>query len=200
MQTEVNGSQRTARMAALKGFGIGAVVVGLIALIAVAALRERETAKPKPQPQVMTNFEEAAHAPAERPAVTAEEETYARALWPIHAQVKQDAVAMTFAGLAYKMGDIKRDAVKTRVAPLTPKFDAALAGLDKIQPPASMKKMHENYREAIKLYRDASVIMIRVAADGKDEHLFEAQAKTSKASNMTLEVGEMLWPGEFKPN
>lgn len=197
MQTEVNGSQRTARTAALKGFGIGAVVVGLIALIAVAAFREREMAKPKPQPQVMTNFEER-H--VERPAVTAEEETYARALWPIHAQVKQDAVAMTFAGLAYKMGDIKRDAVKTRVAPLTPKFDAALAGLDKIQPPASMKKMHENYREAIKLYRDASVIMIRVAADGKDEHLFEAQAKTSKASDMTLEVGETLWPGEFKPN
>lgn len=197
MRSETGGPQRTARMAALKGFGIGALVVGLIAIMAVAAFRERQIDKPKPQQQVMANFEER-H--AERPAVTAEEESYARALWPIHAQVKQDAVAMTFAGLAYKMGDIKRDAVKTRVAPLTPKFDAALAGLDKIQPPASMKKMHDDYREAIKLYRDASVIMIRVAADGKDEHLFEAQAKTSKASNITLEVGETLWPGEFKPN
>ncbi|MEO8003899.1 MAG: hypothetical protein ABI771_03265 [Betaproteobacteria bacterium] len=198
MQSETGGPQRTARMAALKGFGLGALVVGLIALIAVAAFRETAKPKPQPNPQVMTNFEEAGH--AERPAVTAEEESYARALWPIHAQVKQDAVVMTFAGLAYKMGDIKRDAVKKRVAPLTAKFDAALAGLDKVQPPASMKKMHENYREAIKLYRDASVIMIRVAADGKDEHLFEAQAKTSRASNLTLEVGETLWPGEFKPN
>ena len=47
MQTEVSGSQRTARVAALKGFGVGALVVGLIALMAVAAMRE--TAKPKPQ-------------------------------------------------------------------------------------------------------------------------------------------------------
>ena len=47
MQTEVSGSQRTARVAAIKGFGVGALVVGLIALMAVAAFRE--TAKPTPQ-------------------------------------------------------------------------------------------------------------------------------------------------------
>jgi hypothetical protein len=194
MQTEVSGSQRTARVAALKGFGVGALVVGLIALMAVAAFRE--TAKPKPQ-QVAANTE-ANH--IERPAVTAEEEAYARALWPIHAQVKQDAVKMTFAGVAYKMGDIKREAVKERVAPLTPMFDAAVAALGKLQPPASMRVLHGEYLEAVKLYRDASVAMIKVAADGRDEHLVEAQAKSSKASDLTLKVGDTLWPGEFKPN
>src|SRR5882672_1067233 len=194
MQTEVSGSQRTARVAALKGFGIGALVVGLIALMAVAAFRE--TAKPKPQ-QVAANTE-VNH--VERPAVTAAEEAYARALWPIHAQVKQDAVKMTFAGLAYKMGDIKRVAVKERVAPLTPMFDAAAAALSKLRPPASMRLLHGEYLEAIKLYRDASVTMIRVAADGRDAHLIEAQAMSEKASGLTLKVGETLWPGEFKPN
>ena len=194
MQTEVSGSQRTARVAALKGFGIGALVVGLIALMAVAAFRE--TAKPKPQ-QVAANTE-VNH--VERPAVTAEEESYARALWPIHAQVKQDAVKMTFAGLAYKMGDIKRAAVKERVAPLTPMFDAAAVALSKLRPPASMRLLHGEYLEAIKLYRDASVTMIRVAADGRDAHLIEAQAMSEKASGLTLKVGETLWPGEFKPN
>ncbi|HVY07155.1 MAG TPA: hypothetical protein VHB46_14375 [Burkholderiales bacterium] len=196
MQTEVIGSQRTARLAALKGFGIGALVVGLIALMAVAAFRE--TAKPKQEQQVAAANTSSQQ--AERPAVTAEEEAYARALWPIHAEVKQDAVRMTFAGLAYKMGDIKRAAVKERVEPLTPKFVSALAQLNKLQPPASMARLHAQYREAIELYRDASVIMIRIAADGKDEHLFEAQAKTSKAADLTLEIGETLWPGEFKPN
>lgn len=193
MQTEANGSQRTAQFAALKGFGVGALVVGLIALMAVAVLRE--TAKPKPQ-QAATP----AQAAADRPAVTADEEAYARALWPIHSQVKQDAVRMTFAGLAYKMGDIKRDAVRERVAPLTPKFDAALAALNKLRPPESMRKLQDDYSQAIRLYSEASVIMIRVAADGQDAHLLEAQAKTSKASDLTLEVGETLWPGEFKPN
>jgi hypothetical protein len=194
MQTEVSGSQRTARVAALKGFGVGALVVGLIALMAMAAFRE--TAKPKPQ-QVAANTE-INH--VERPAVTAEEEAYARALWPIHAQVKQDAVKMTFAGLAYKMGDIKREAVKERVAPLTPMFDSAVAAVRKLQPPASLRVLHGEYSEAIKLYRDASMTMVKVATDGRDAHLVEAQAMSEKASGLALEVGETLWPGEFKPN
>ena len=194
MQTEVSGSQRTVRVAAIKGFGIGALVVGLIALMAVAAFRE--TAKPKPQQAAATT--EANQ--VERPAVTAEEEAYARALWPVHAQVKQDAVRMTFAGLAYKMGDIKKEAVKQRVAPLTSMFDAAAAALNKIQSPASMRALHGDYLEAVKLYRDASVAMVKLAADGRDEHLFEAQEMTSRASELTLKVGETLWPGEFKPN
>jgi hypothetical protein len=194
MQTEVSGSQRTARVAALKGFGVGALVVGLIALMAVAAFRE--TAKPNPI-QVAGNVGAVGN---ERPAVTAEEEAYARSLWPIHSQVKQDAVRMTFAGLAYKMGDIKRETVKTRVAPLIPLFDSALVEIHKLQPPPSMRELNAEYIEAIKLYRDASVTMVQLAADGRDAHLVKAQEKSAKASNLTLKVGEMLWPGEFKPN
>jgi hypothetical protein len=194
MQTEVSGPQSTARVAALKGFGVGALVVGLIALATVAAVRE--TAKPRQQ-EVATS---SAFGHSERAAMTSAEEAYAHSLWPVHAQVKQDAVKMTFAGLAYKMGDIKRAAVKDRVAPLTPKFDSALAEISKLQPPASMRVLHGEYVEAIKLYRDASVTMIKVAADGRDEHLIEAQERSEKASGMTLKVGETLWPGEFKPN
>ena len=194
MQTEVSGSQRTARVAALKGFGVGALVVGLIALMAVAAFRE--TAKPKLQ-QVAADTEVNQ---VERPAVTAEEEAYARALWPIHAQVKQNAVKMTFAGLAYKMGDIKRAGVRERVAPLTPTFDAALAQVNKLQPPASMRELHQNYTDAIKLYRSSSVTMIKVARDGLDQHLIEAHEMSDKAAGLTLKVGEALWPGEYKPN
>jgi hypothetical protein len=194
MQTEVSGSQRTAQVAALKGFGVGALVVGLVALMAVAAFRE--TAKPRPQ-QVATSAEANQ---IERPAVTPDEEAYARDLWPIHAQVKQDAVRMTFAGLAYKMGDIKRAAMKERIAPLTPMFESAVAALNKLQPPASMRELHGEYIEAVKLYREASVTMIKVAADGRDGHLIEAQAMSERASGLTLKVGEMLWPGEYKPN
>jgi hypothetical protein len=194
MQTETSGPQRTARVAALKGFGLGALAVGLIALVAVAAVRE--TAKPKQQ-EVATN---SAFGHSERPAMTAAEEAYAHALWPVHAKVKLDAVKMTFAGLAYKMGDIKRAAVKDRVAPLTPRFDSALAEINKLQPPASMRDLHGEYVEAIKLYRDASAIMIRLAADGRDEHLIEAQERSEKASGLTLKVGDTLWPGEYKPN
>src|SRR3954465_2889863 len=138
MQTEVSGSQRTAQVAAIKGFGVGALVVGLIALMAMAALRE--TASTKSTPAIPSP-----EARQERAAIHTEEETYARERGPVHAQVKQDAVKMTFAGLAYKMGDIKREAVKERVAPLTAIFESAAAALDKIQPPASMRALHGEY-------------------------------------------------------
>lgn len=193
MQTEVSGSQRTARVAALKGFGVGALVVGLIALVTVAAVRE--TAKPRQQ-EVATN---SAFGHSERAAMTGAEEAYAHALWPVHAQVKQDAVKMTFAGLAYKMGDIKRAVVKDRVVPLTEKFESALTVMNRLQPPASMRDLHSEYVEAIKLYREASVIMSKVA-DVRDQYLIEAQEKSERASGLILKVGETLWPGEFKPN
>ena len=195
MYRDVRRSLVTARVAALKGFGVGALVVGLIALVAVAAVRE--TAKPKEE-AVEVNSAYGGH--TQRPAMTAAEEAYAQALWPIHSLVKQNAVKMTFAGLAYKMGDIKRTGVKERVAPLTPTFDAALAQVNKLQPPASMQELHRNYIDAIKLYRISSVTMIKVSGDGRDQHLIEAHEMSDKAAGLTLKVGDALWPGEYKPN
>ena len=63
---------------------------------------------------------------------------------------------MTFAGLAYKMGDIKRAAVKERVAPLTPMFEAALAELSKLATAGVDAGIaRRTILEAIQLYRDA---------------------------------------------
>jgi hypothetical protein len=42
--------------------------------------------------------------------------------------------------------------------------------------------------------------MIKVAVDGRDAHLIEAQVMSERASGLTLKVGETLWPGEYKPN
>ena len=195
MQTGVSGSQRTARMTALKGFGVGACVAGLIALVAVAAVRE--TAKPQERGGEVNS---AYGGVAQRPALTAAEEAYAQALWPIHSMVKQSAVKMTFAGLAYKMGDIKRTGVKDRVAPLRPIFEAALVKANTLQPPASMRELHQDYTGAIELYRNSSVTMMKVADDGRDQHLIEAHEMSDKAAGLTLKVGEALWPGEYKPN
>jgi len=195
MYRGVSGTLGTARVAALKGFSAGALVVGLIALVAVAAVRE--TAKPKEE-AVEINSAYGGH--MQRPALTAAEEAYAQALWPIHSLVKQNAVKMTFAGLAYKMGDIKRRAVKERVAPLTPTFDSALAQVSKLQPPTSMRELHQSYTDAIKLYRNSSVTMIKVAGDGRDQHLIAAHEMSDKAAGLTLKVGDALWPGEYKPN
>lgn len=186
--------QRRVRLSMLKSVGLGALVVGLLALVAVATFRETASRK---EEQVVPN---AAFLHAERPAMTAAEEKYSHALWPIHAQVKQGAVKMTFAGLAYKIGDIRRAEVRERVAPLIVQFDRALSEADKLQPPASMRQLHQDYVEATRLYRDAATTMVKVVADGRDQHLIEAQAMSSRAADLSLKVGDALWPGEFKPN
>jgi hypothetical protein len=63
-----------------------------------------------------------------------------------------------------------------------------------------MLALHREYLDAIRLYRDSSVTMIKAAGDGRDEHLMRAHEMSVKAAGLTLKVGETLWPGEFKPN
>ena len=136
----------------------------------------------------------------ERPALSAAEESYAAGLWPIHSLVKTTAVQMTFAGLSYKMGDIDRKAVKERVTPLIKVFRDARGQAAQLKAPPSMEAEQKKYLGALKMYEDASVEMVKVAQDGKDDHLVAAQKLSYAASEDLLRVGDALWPGEFKPN
>jgi hypothetical protein len=178
----------------LKQVAIGSLLVVLGAVSAFALMRETRALRQERAPVAAT-----AQVP-ERPPLTAGEEAYAQALWDVHTGVRTEAVRMTFAGLSYKMGEIKRADVKTRVAPLTGRFSQALARVGALQPPASLGAAHASYLEALRLYRDSSVEMVRLAADGSDDHLLRAQGMSEQASNKLLEVSEVLWPGEYKPN
>jgi hypothetical protein len=178
----------------LKGFGIGALLVALIALVAIAALRE--TTNRKQEQPVAAGATMGMEA---RPALTAAEEKFAHELWAVHDKVKQAAVKMTFAGVAYKTGDIKRAELRARVAPQVPVLDAALKQARKIVPPASAVEWHGKYVEAIGLYREAAAKMAKVPDQG-DVELIEAQELSARASTLQLVVGDQLWPGEYKPN
>jgi len=185
-------------------FGLKQIVIGLllIALGAVAALAVvREAARSSSGSSPINATAGSAYAgTAVRPARTAAEEKYAADLWTIHETVQASAVNMTFAGLSYKMGDSDKAAVKSKVAPLTKAFQDAQVKFDALQVPASLQKQHEQYAEALKLYKSASTEMVKVAQDGKDEHLIKAQAMSYNASENLLRVGDVLWPGEHRPN
>ena len=178
----------------LKVTGIGVLLVALAALVAIATFRESKA--PTVGAPVVTGPTMGVDA---RPALTAAEERYAHELWAVHDKVKQAAVKMTFAGVAYKTGDIKRADLRMRVAPLVPVLDAALKGAQKIVPPASAAQWHEKYLEAIRLYREAAVKMAKVPDQG-DAELIEAQERSARAATLLLVVGDQLWPGEYKPN
>ncbi len=169
----------------------GLVMFGLIGLVTFAALREINVATTN---NVGTIIEPL------RPAFTEAEEAYASALWPIHSDVKLSAVSMTFAGLYYKLGEIDRNTLKSKLKPVAENFEKAAFRLRQIEPPASMEKIHWNYVKAVKLYQDSITEMTKVFDDGRDEHLIAAQAQSEQAATILLKVSSELWPGEYKPN
>jgi hypothetical protein len=138
--------------------------------------------------------------PAPVRALSAEEEAYAAALWSIHREVKLAALGMTFAGLEYKTDSQDRTSLQAKVEPLTQVFRTAIAEARALEVPASVRDVHERYLGALASYRAASEVMVKTARDGRDEHLIEAQGMSFRASEDTLRVGDVLWPGEYKPH
>ena len=199
MQTEASGSLSTARVAALKGFAFGALVVGLIGLVAFAVIRENY--KPAATPvEANASFVGGLSHGHKVSALSAEEEAYAAALWPIHSEVKLAAVRMIFAGLDYKTkgGDARK--LRAKVLPLTRTFEDAGTRVRKIMPPAPLQDAHKSYVEAVDLYTSATREMIKVADDGRNAHLVSAQQRSEQASMAILKLSDVLWPGEYKPN
>ncbi len=172
---------------------VGVVVLGLIGIMVFATLRERSISQ-------TSGTGAGSGLEPMRPPLTAAEEAYASALWPIHSEVKLSAVNMTFAGLAYKLGELDRGGLRSKLEPLTERFVEAAVRLRQLQPPASMEKFHWDYAEALRLYQASITEMVRVIDDGRDEHLIDAQAQSEKAAAILLKLSDELWPGEYKPN
>jgi hypothetical protein len=133
-------------------------------------------------------------------ALSAEEESYAAALWSVHNDVKLSAIRMTFAGLKYKTEHHDVRKLKDTVEPLGLSFRSAAQRARAIQPPPSLADTHKSYVAAVNQYVAATQEMLRVVGDQRDEHLLAAQKKSEKASETLLKVSDVLWPGEYKPN
>ena len=116
----------------------------------------------------------------------------------VHDKVRTSAVRMSFAGLSYKMGDTDKAAMREKIAPLTKVFSEAQTQLAQLKVPVSLQALHKDYAEVLRLYREASVEMTK-SAEG-DQHLIVAQGMSEKAATLLLKVGDVLWPGEYKPN
>jgi hypothetical protein len=173
---------------------LSAVTAALVAMVGIAMQRElapRGASAPVASPQ----------AGPEQNALSAEEEAYAAALWPIHSEtVEVSAVDMSFAGFDYVTQHHDASRLETKARDLRERFRTAAEEARAIMVPASMQKVHDQYLEALTLYESASAEMIEAAADGKVQHLIDAQAMSKRAAEDLLKVGDVLWPGEYKPN
>jgi hypothetical protein len=185
---------RTARVD-LRKSALALVVVALVGIVAYALLHELRTPVPATTAVPMTERQVA------RPPMTPQEEGYASALWKIHVPVKQDAVRMTYAGLAFKMKEISAQEMGARVKPLIENFRYARSQMQlTLDPPASLHVTHERYLAALDRYEQAARVMQEAAAQPTDARLIEAQTLSQKASEDLLRVSDVLWPGEHKPN
>jgi hypothetical protein len=193
MQGEA-AAPRSARVD-LKKAALGALVAGLIAVIAYALVHEMRARAPAATATPMTERQVA------RPPMTPEEEGYASALWKIHVPVKQDAVRMTYAGLAFKMKEISAQEMGARVKPLAENFRYARSQMQlTLDPPPSLRATHERYLAALANYEKAALVMQQAAAQPTDAKLIEAQTLSRQSAEDLLRVSDVLWPGEHKPN
>ncbi len=179
----------------IKGVATFTLLVALSAFAAYVGLREFRSSAPA-APVANAAF----MADPQLPSLTPEEEAYAAALWPIHSAVKQAAIRMTFAGLNYKTGDQDAKALQAKVQPLIPVFESAARDTARLAPPPTLADAHASYRAAIDAYAAASREMLKIVADGSEDHLLIAHRGSEQAGVTLLKLSDVLWPGEYKPN
>lgn len=181
---------------------LGVILFGALAAMKKpsepVALPGAASEKPAVQPSFNTMYSPGA-AP-ERRAFSAAEEAYSVSLWRIHDKVKTSSVQLSFAGLSYKLKELDRAGVKAKVAPQGEIFRDALSAMSQLAVPDSLKELHETYGKAVNFYADATQDMLKIVADGNEQHLLDAHSKTNQAATLLLKVSAELWPGEFKPN
>jgi hypothetical protein len=176
---------------------LAGVVVALAATTGAAWLHEvRPRSEVQPAAQTVSTRAEK----PQPPALTADEERFATALWTIHREATRSAVAMSFAGIAYQTEDWDARALARKIEPLAKFFHDAEMQVRAMSTPPSMSRTHEQYVDAMALYANAAAEMLKFTDDGYSQHLGDAHRMDVRASEDLLRVGEVLWPGQYKPH
>jgi hypothetical protein len=134
------------------------------------------------------------------PPLTADEERFATALWAVHREATRSAVALSFAGIAYQTEDRDAHALAQRIEPLAKFFHDAETQVRTMSAPPSLTASQGQYVDAMALYANAASEMLKFTGDGDQQRLNVAHEMDVRASEDMLRVGEILWPGQYKPH
>ena len=176
---------------------LAGVVLALAATMGAAWLHEmRPSSVLQPAAQTISRRAEKPQAPA----LTADEERFATALWAVHREATRSAVAMSFAGIAYQTENRDARVLAQRIEPLAKFFHDAEMQVQTMSPPPSLSRTHGQYVNAMALYANAAAEMLKFTEDGDSQRLDVAHRLDVRASEDMLRVGEVLWPGQYKPH
>ena len=173
----------------------GLIVLALFAVFGASLLREASTVD---RTAVAATARPSLAPP--RPALTPAEEAYAQALWAVHGDVKSAAYNLTFGGLRYKLKQSDGAELESRIQAASTKLTQAEARVRALAPPPSLGQVHAQYLDAIHLFQQSATEMLKVTADGREDHLLVAHPLSLEASQKLLRVGNTIWPGEYLPN
>ena len=177
---------------------LAGVVLALAAITGAAWLHEVRSRGRRQQPTAQT-----VNVRAEKPqppALTADEERFATALWVVHREATRSAVAMSFAGIAYQTEDRDARALARKIEPLAKFFHDAEMQVRTMSAPPSLSTTHGQYVEAMALFANAADEMLKFTENADPRHLDEAHRMDVRASQDMLRVGEVLWPAQYKPH
>jgi hypothetical protein len=182
-------------MAGGRSLLLAGVVVALAATAGAAWLHE---IRPRSQPAAQTITTRTESTPLA--ALTADEERFATTLWTVHREATRSAVALSFAGITYQTEGRDRQAFARKIEPLAKFFQDAEMQVRAMGAPASLSKTQSQYVDAMALYASAAAEMLKFTEDSDSQRLQAAHELDLKASEAMLRVGEVLWPGQYKPH
>jgi len=164
----------------------------LLAVVAFGVTRQAATTGPLSASELTR--------PAARLAFTRAEEAYIQALWPIHGEVERTTARLSLGKIFYKTNDLGKADLKLRVNTALATYRQADGRISELQPPPSLAQAHENYREAVRLFEQSAVEVLKMFDDGDDEHLLVAYPLSHEGTNKIREIGARFWQDEFPPN
>src|SRR6267154_1156242 len=141
---------------------LAAVVVALAAITGAAWLHEARpgSAVQPPAQTVSTRAEK-----PQPPALTADEERFATALWAVHREATRLAVAMSFAGISYQTEDRDVHAFARKIQPMAKFFQDAGIQVRAMSAPASLSTTQDQYVNAMALYANAAAEILKFTED-----------------------------------
>jgi hypothetical protein len=177
-------------------FLLSGAVVALLVVVAVSL--QRETASGTGLGSMSVDHESPG---PNLPPLTPEEEAFAEALWPLHQEVVEaSAGRLTAAGMTFVVDDHDASSLVAKLTPLRQIFLDTQRKVAAIPAPSSLQPVRERYVALLVLYEQSATEMMEVARDGDQGHLINAQSKSEHAAQELVKVGDILWPGEHKPN
>jgi hypothetical protein len=128
-----------------------------------------------------------------------EEQRYADALRSIHMQLEQTVARVGLGAAVYQSRDIDSRELKARLSQGLASYRHAEEQVAALQPPPTLHRPHREYLNAVRLFEQSALEMLRMYEDGDEEHLSTALPLSLDGTQRLRDVSGQVWPEVFPP-